>query len=105
MMRVTLDIPDDEVGTFVIRRMGEGDYVVTMSHRFGSVYDDHGQIIGPIAPHGVANDPDLPAAVQRAVEDMRREVEKKRLEQNARAAGTYAPMRGPSIDLDLDLTL
>lgn len=105
MMNITLEIPDDEVDTFIIRRMGAGDYVVTVFHRFGYVLDKHGQILGPSAPHGIGIGTDLPTVVGQALDDLRKEVARKRDEQSNRDRARPLPVKTQTFNLDLDLDL
>lgn len=105
MTDFVISIPDEEVDTFVIRRMGKGDFVVTVSHKFGSTLDAHGQILGPVAPHGTAIDWDLSKAVSRAIAHMREEVRVQQEKQSTRPPAARSSGIQPPLNLNLDLDL
>jgi hypothetical protein len=102
MTTLTLEIPDDEVDTFVIRRMGQGEYHIFLTHRFGFALDQHGQILGPDAPRGCAMDHDPGLALERALEHLRKEVE---LRKTSQPKATYVAKPAPAFAADFDLEL
>jgi len=86
MTTYSFTLPDDLVDAISLRRMSEGangQWLATVSHKFGSVLDNKGRIIGPIAPHGVATGASPEEAVAAAVKDLAKEVLAKLEEQNA----------------------
>jgi hypothetical protein len=100
MATLTLEIPDDEVDTFVIRRMGQGEYHIFLTHRFGFALDQHGQILGPDAPRGCAMDHDPELALKRALDHLRKEVE---IRQTSQPKAHRAPVPAFAADFDLEL--
>lgn len=106
MTEIHILIPDDEVEALTLRRMSTGQWLATATHRFGSAFDAHGQVLNP-APCGVGTSAGPSAAWNQAVSNLREEVAKKILDNNSRESnvGKYPTLTRSSVSLDLDLEL
>lgn len=85
-MQINLEIPDERIDGISLRRnsvaFDGGKWEVYLSHRFGSVRDQYGRILGPwVAGKGV--DLDISKALSLALAAFEDAIEAKLAEQNA----------------------
>ena len=98
MTQLFLTIPDDLVDALTLRRMSSSAnsvWIATATHRFGSITDDFGQILGPVEPVGVGSALTPEAAWAMALEKLSLECVKRVEAQNARGnlTGNYVAPR------------